>query len=143
MSGHDFGKSMRIGKSYERHAANFLQSLGYEIIGLGVEHASGVQFDIHARSVTGLEIGVECKAGDETSDRPGMRRSDNVWKVGGYLLALQKWSRRHPAEVPPRYVVITTNMPDSETKWGRMCYEWQLDGDVEFMVLGYPTEAAA
>lgn len=142
MTIHDPGKSMRIGKCYERHAANYLQSLGYDIIGLGVEHESGVQFDIHARSVTGLEIGVECKAGDQTSDRPGMRRSDNVWKVGGYLFALHNWSLSNPAEMPPRYVVVTTNMPDQETKWGRMCYQWQLEGHVEFMVLDYPTDAA-
>lgn len=142
MTIHDPGKSMRIGKCYERHAANYLQSLGYEIIGLGVEHESGVQFDIHARSVTGLEIGVECKAGDQTSDRPGMRRSDNVWKVGGYLFALHNWSLSNPTKMPPRYVVVTTNMPDQETKWGRMCYQWQLEGHVEFMVLDYPTDAA-
>lgn len=140
---HDPGKSTRIGKRYEHHVAEYFESIGYEIIGRGIEHASGVQFDIHARSVTGIEIGIECKAGDETSDRPGMRRSDNVWKVGGYLFALQIWAATHPLEVVPRYVIVTTNMPDADTKWNRMCYQWQLEGHVEFMVLDYPTEAAA
>jgi hypothetical protein len=142
MTIHDPGKSMRIGKSYERHAAAYVESLGYEIIGTNIEHASGVQFDIHARNILGMEIGIECKAGDENSDRPGMRRSDNVWKVGGYLFQLHNWATLNPTETAPRYVVVTTNMPDQDTKWGRMCYQWQLQGHVEFMVLDYPTEAA-
>jgi len=136
-------RSVEIGKTYESHVASYIESMGFTIVGLNVEHPSGVQFDIHAKDNLGFEVGVECKAGSHESKWPGMRRTDNVWKVGGYLFQMAHWGRKNPDAVMPRYVVATTDMPESGTKWARMLQEWQLYGHVEFMQIPYPTERAA
>lgn len=136
-------RSSRIGRRYEKHVAEYLESMGFTIIALNFTHASGIQFDIHAQDAMGNEVGIECKAGDADSTLPGMRRTDNIWKVAGYLFQLGHWARLNPGEIRPRYVVATTNRAEPGSRWARMCDEWQFYGHVEFMEIPYPKDIAA
>lgn len=126
-------RSNSIGTKYERQIAEYLMGHGFVIIGRNVKHDSGVEFDIHARDAVGREVGIECKAGDSGSSMPGLKRSDNIWKVGGYLFQLSQWAMLNPEEIVPRYVVVTSDMPRHGTKWRDMVDLWALYGHVEFI----------
>lgn len=101
----------RVGRSYEDQVAAWLIAAGFTITGRNVRHPSGVQFDIAATSPLGDPVGIECKASDDNAPEPsrGMKRSDNRWKVLGYLYALRVW--RHRGLPAPRYMLVTSDMP--------------------------------
>ena len=73
-----------------------------------MRHASGIELDVSAIDLAGRRVGIECKGGDD--QRPGLRRSDNIWKVLGQTLALHNWNRAHPDDAI-RFVCITTAQP--------------------------------
>jgi Holliday junction resolvase-like predicted endonuclease len=104
-------RASRVGTAYERQVVEWLIAHGFTITGRNVRHASGVEYDITATTPLGEPVGIECKASDETAPEQtrGMRRSDNRWKVLGYLWALRVWRQR--GEVAPRYLLFTSDMP--------------------------------
>ena len=132
-------QASKTGRTYRDHVANVLQSTyGCTILGEDVPHDSGVQFDLHVLTTNGHEVGIECKAA-AGGKRPGMKRSDNVWKVLGYLYRFAQWHAMNPGSVRPRYMVITSDVPDVGTKWHEMLNTAVLHGDLELMVIPYPT----
>lgn len=132
-------QASKTGRTYRDHVANVLRSTyGCAIVGYDVQHASGVEFDLHVRTANGHEVGIECKAA-AGGTRPGMKRSDNVWKVLGYLYRFAQWHGMNPGSVRPRYMVITSDVPDVGTKWNEMLNTAVLHGDLELMVIPYPT----
>ena len=100
----------KFGAAYEAHVAEWLTDHGFTITATRHRHQSGVEFDLFVKSWTGEEIGVECKASPNTAGQPGMVRSDNRWKVLGYLYALRVWRERTGEQV--RYMLITSHMPE-------------------------------
>lgn len=132
-------QASKTGRTYRDHVATVLEST-YKctILGYNVQHASGVEFDIHVRTVNGQELGIECKA-SAGGRRPGMKRSDNVWKVLGYLYRFAQWHAMNPGSARPRYMVITSDVPEVGTKWDQMLNTAVLHGDLELMVIPYPT----
>lgn len=105
-------RSSKVGRSYEEQVAAWLIARGFTITGRNIRHESGIQFDIAATTPLGEPVGIECKASDDAAPEQtrGMRRSDNRWKVLGYLWALRVWRQR--GEVVPRYMLFTSDMPE-------------------------------
>lgn len=109
-------KNSKIGRAYEDHVEQYLAARGYEPIGRNVRHESGAELDLHMRHrATGQEIGVECKASENDAKAPGMRKSDNVWKVLGYLHAIRMWVENTGGSLD--YKVATSHAPIPGTQW--------------------------
>ena len=107
-SEHFQARSTRVGAEYEIRVADWLSAQGWTILGRKVRHPSGIELDILAVDLAGRRVGIECKGGE--ADRPGLTRSDNIWKALGQTLALHNWNRAHPDEAI-RFLVITTAQP--------------------------------
>jgi hypothetical protein len=109
---HFQARSTRVGIEYEARGAAWVTGQGWTILGKKVRHPSGIEIDILAVDLTGERVGIECKGGD--AERPGLRRSDNIWKVLGQTLVLHNWNRAHPDDAL-RFLCITSAQPaDSE-----------------------------
>ena len=104
-------RSGLTGRTYEEQIAGWLTDHGFTITGRNIRHESGIQFDIAAISPFGEPVAIECKASDDNAPEAsrGMRRSDNRWKVLGYLWALRVWRQR--GELAPRYMLFTSDIP--------------------------------
>jgi Holliday junction resolvase-like predicted endonuclease len=105
-------RSGQVGRSYEEQVVGWLTDKGFKITGRNIRHASGIQLDIAATDPFGGEVGIECKASDDCAPEQtrGMRRSDNRWKVLGYLWALRVWKAR--GFTAPRYMLFTSDLPE-------------------------------
>lgn len=105
-------RSSQVGRSYEDQVVVWLVARGFTITGRNIRHESGIQFDIAATSPFGEQVAIECKASDDSAPEQtrGMRRSDNRWKVLGYLWALRVWRQR--GELAPRYMLFTSDLPE-------------------------------
>jgi len=104
-----------IGKAYRHHVRDRAETeLGWIVIGENYRHESGVEFDVYCRDSYGREVGIECKASnDDASGEKGLARTDNVWKVLGYLDCLKEWARGMGSDLrdlPFRYVVVTSHL---------------------------------
>ncbi len=134
-------RSTKIGAAYEQQVADWLTARGFTIVELHRRHESGVEFDIFATDPSGNDVGVECKASDDTvaESSRGMRRSDNRWKVLGYLYALRLW--RQQGNVAPRYMLITSDMPVHGTDQRRILDLAEAIGDLSIVVI--PWEQAS
>ena len=130
------GDATRFGAVYERHVAEWLTDLGCTIVDRNHRHKSGIEFDILALLPTGETIGVECKASPDTATSPGMKRSDQRWKVMGLLHTLQHWKLRTGEAV--RYVLITSHMPEAGTPQRRILDFAELVGDLQIIVVPSP-----
>lgn len=108
MTEHFQARSSRVGAEYELRVVEWITDQGWSILGRKMRHPSGIELDILAVDLTGGRVGVECKGGD--ADRPGLRRSDNIWKVLGQTLALHNWNRAHPEDAL-RFLCITSAQP--------------------------------
>jgi Holliday junction resolvase-like predicted endonuclease len=119
-----------IGKKYEDQVEAYLAARGYEPIGRNVRHESGVELDLHMQHrQTGQEIGVECKASEPVCNgKPGLERTDNVWKVLGYLHALKMWKEDTDGEID--YFVASTDVPKPGSKWHNLLERAQLRREV-------------
>lgn len=138
MSGTDFqGAASRFGAAYEDYVAGWLEERGCTIKERRFRHESGVEFDLFVQLPNGLHVGVECKASPDTATTPGMYRSDNKWKVLGYLYALQLWKQRAVVE-PVRYLLITSHMPDPGTPQRHLLDLAELAGDLQIIVVPNP-----
>lgn len=130
-------RSGEVGRAYETQVACWLQAQGFDLIGRNVRHESGVQFDLHLRDPFGVELGVECKASDESAaeGRRGMQRTDNVWKVLGYLYLQRLW--RAQGNTFPRYLLVTSDLPGPGTPWRSMLDTAQAIGDLTIVHLPF------
>jgi Holliday junction resolvase-like predicted endonuclease len=99
----------KFGQVYEDHVAAWLKSHHMTVLERRHRHESGVEFDLFVKSWRGDLFGVECKGSPNTANQPAMVRSDNRWKVFGYLNLLNKWRDRTGGVV--RYLLITSKMP--------------------------------
>lgn len=89
-----------------------LESAGFEITGRGVKPVrGGVEVPFVARDQRGAEWWFDV-AGALSAHRPGLQRTDALWKALGRAAALsQQWSRRHAGVDRPRLVLLTTHGP--------------------------------
>lgn len=135
-------RSSRVGRAYEEQVAAWLIEHGYTITGRCVRHESGIQLDIAATSPFGESVGIECKASDDTADEGsrGMRRSDNRWKVLGYLYALRVWRQR--GNLAPRYMLFTSDMPPAGSEQRRLLDQAEVLGDITIINLPWSDGAA-
>lgn len=133
-------RSGRVGRSYEQQVTAWLTAAGFTITGHNVRHPSGVQFDIVATAPQGDPVGVECKASDDNAPETsrGMKRSDNRWKVLGYLWALRVWRQR--GETAPRYMLFTSDMPEPGSVQRRLLDMAETLGDVTIVQLPFGGE---
>lgn len=128
-------RSTRIGAAYESQVNTWLTDRGFVIVETHHRHPSGVEFDILARDPFGEYVGIECKASDDTvtESSRGMRRSDNRWKVLGYLYALRIW--RQQGKPVPRYMLFTSDMPEPGTDQRAILDLAEAIGDVSIVVV--------
>lgn len=132
-------RSGHVGRSYEDQVAAWLVDNGFTITGRNIRHASGIQFDIAATSPFGEQLGIECKASDDAAPEQsrGMRRSDNRWKVLGYLWALRVWRQR--GELAPRYMLFTSDLPEPGSVQRSLLDMAEALGDLTIVHLPYAT----
>ncbi len=121
----------KFGAAYESHVQSWLIGHGCTIKERHHRHASGVEFDLFVVLWDGTEVGIECKASPDSAISPGMVRSDNRWKVLGYLWALRLWRDRTGESV--RYMLITSHMPEPGTPQRRLLDLAELVGDLQVL----------
>ncbi len=133
-------RSTRVGRSYEQQVADWLLVRGFTITGRNGRHASGIQLDIAATDPFGNDVGIECKASDDSAPEGsrGMRRSDNRWKVLGYLYLLRLWRMQNTAP-PLRYMLFTSDMPEVGSEQRRVLDLAEALGDLTIIALPYET----
>ena len=131
-------EATRYGRAYEVYVEQWLTANGFNIIGRRVRHESGVEFDLVAKNWKGDEVNIECKASPDTATSPGMVRSDNRWKVLGYLYALNVWKQRTGETV--RYMLITSHMPEPGSDQRRVLDQAELLGDLTIVVHPNPAQ---
>lgn len=129
-------KASKYGRLYEDHVSDVLEQRGFTIVSRRTRHESGIEFDLVIKDWNGNEIGVECKASPDDAKEPGMVRSDNRWKVLGYLWALRVWKERTGQTV--RYMLITSHMPDPTSKARQLLDYAELLGDLQIIILPGP-----
>ena len=127
------GDAARFGATYENHVESWLIERGCIIKERHHRHTSGVEFDLFVELWNGTEVGVECKASPDSATSPGMIRSDNRWKVLGYLYALRLWREKTGQAV--RYVLITSHMPEPGTPQRHLLDLAELVGDLQVLVV--------
>lgn len=130
-------RSGEVGRKYEEHVAGWLTKSGYKITGRKVRHISGIEIDIDAVDINGQRVAIECKGGDR--DRPGLRRSDNIWKVLGQTLALNNWIRTQPAENHIRFLVVTSAQPADDEPMAEPLRVAEALGQLTIVVVANPS----
>ncbi|MEM9710745.1 MAG: site-specific DNA-methyltransferase [Actinomycetota bacterium] len=89
-----------------------LESAGFEITGRAVKPVrGGIEVPFVARDERGREWWFDV-GGVLSAHRPGLQRTDAVWKAIGRAAALAgQWERRHAGEERPPLVLLTTHAP--------------------------------
>lgn len=131
-------RASKFGREYEDHVAGWLESEGFTVVARRHRHESGVEFDLLVKDWNGREFGVECKGSPSGADQAGMRRSDNRWKVFGYLYRLRVWRDRtgHQAN----YVLITSDMPAPGSSQRAALDLAELVGDLQVIEVPAPPQ---
>ncbi|MDQ3757384.1 MAG: site-specific DNA-methyltransferase [Actinomycetota bacterium] len=103
--GEDFQqRAVREGKAAKEIARALLEMCGFTGIRENVKLANGVEVNFTASDATGADWYFDV-SGAFTSTRPGLRRTDTVWKALGKLAVL---SQQVAAQ---RIVLLTTDLP--------------------------------
>ena len=131
-SEHFQARSSRVGAEYELRVVQWLTDQGWTILGRKVRHPSGIELDVLAIDLAGRRVGVECKGGDD--GRPGLRRSDNIWKVLGQTLVLHNWNRAHPDQAV-RFVCITSAQPADDERLASPLRVAEANGQLTIVVV--------
>ena len=130
----------KFGRLYEDHVSAWIESQGFTVIARRHRHESGVEFDLFVKDWHGKQFGVECKGSPLGANSPGMVRSDNRWKVFGYLYLLNKWRDRTGQQV--RYILITSDLPPAGSAQRSALDLAELMGDLQVIELPSPTTGA-
>jgi hypothetical protein len=128
-------KAVQTGADYENHVSAYLEVRGYQVIGRHVRHDSGVQFDLLVRDSRGNEFGVECKGSEQDKQPPssaGMYRTDNKWKVLGYLYLLRAWKDRTHGSV--NYILATSHLPEPGNSTRQILDDAVMLGDLQHLL---------
>jgi site-specific DNA-methyltransferase (adenine-specific) len=105
-------RAVREGKKAKDLAFLVLQEAGFRDIEKDVKAAAGVEVNFTAYDQRGEKWYFDV-SGAFSSSRPGLRRTDTLWK------ALGKASVLAASEVRPRLVLLTTDLPASGTAGAR------------------------
>lgn len=98
-------RAVREGRKAKDIAKALLEQCGFDQIRDDVKTAAGVEVDFIAVDVDGKEWWFDV-SGAFTSARPGLQRTDTLWKAIGRAAVV------HASQDPsPRYVLLTTNAP--------------------------------
>ena len=98
------GRAVREGVAARKLAATLLEEAGFRAIEAKVRFPQGVDVSFRALDATGRAWLFEVPGGF-TSSRPGLKRTDVLWKTLGKAAVLH---HRHPAS---RLVLLTTDVP--------------------------------
>jgi hypothetical protein len=125
--------TVRKGREYEERCCEWVVEHGWTVVARKVRHASGIELDILARDLTGALVGIECKGGDAP---PGLRRSDNIWKVLGQTLALYNWNRAQTSPVDRlRFLVLTCAQPADDEPLAEPLRVAEAEGQLTIVVV--------
>lgn len=103
--GEDFQqRAVREGKAAKEIARLLLETCGFSDIKENVKFANGVEVNLSALDATGSPWYFDV-SGAFTSTRPGLRRTDTVWKALGKVAVLSQQVR------PNRIILLTTDLP--------------------------------
>lgn len=133
-------KSPRIGREYATHVANTLEGIGFTVIERNARHISGIEMDLLCSTPDGRMLAIECKGSDETARTPGMVRTDNYWKVLGYVNEIVTWRAYGDLAQDIRYVLVTSHLPAPNTPWGRGLNQQVLLGNLSIVCIPFPTK---
>ena len=102
-AGEDFqARAVREGRAARELAAEALEQCGFDVLQSNVSLPEGVEVNFVARDLGGREWYVDVSGGF-TSSRPGLRRTDTLWKALGKAAVLQR--RKNPL------LLLTTDAP--------------------------------
>lgn len=105
--GEDFQqRAVREGKAAKEIAELLLTNCGFTDIKKNVKLGSGVEVNLVATDKDGERWYFDV-SGAFTSTRPGLRRTDTVWKALGKIAVL----RQRPEVSPNRIVLLSTDLP--------------------------------
>jgi len=108
---HFQSRAVREGKKAQDIAQRRLESAGFKAISTKAKHPSGiVQFNFQVTSPSGANQWWVDVSGAFTTSRPGLQRSDTVWKLLGrlhVLKAMDDGQERNDNSV----LVLTSNIP--------------------------------
>ena len=120
--GEDFqARSVREGTAAKELARQLLDLAGFDPVDAAVKVA-GVEVNYSVHDVDGRRILVDC-SGAFTSSRPGLKRTDTLWKTLGKASVLSVSLPRHgetdPAETNTVLVLLSTDLPTRNSAGGR------------------------
>ena len=98
-------RAVREGKKAKDIAKALLAQCGFDEIREDVKAPGGVVVDFAATGADGTEWWFDV-SGAFTSSRPGLQRTDTLWKAIGRASVVH-----HAVDPWPRYVLLTTNAP--------------------------------
>lgn len=111
--GEDFqARAVREGKAARDLAAEALEKSGFEDIEANIKLPEGVEVNFTARDKTGRQWFFDVSGGF-TSTRPGLRRTDTLWKALGKASVLNEARPKIPL------VLLTTDAPTPKSAGGR------------------------
>ena len=106
---HFQAQAVHEGKKAQDIASRLLGEAGFEAIDAKKKHPSGiVEFDFHLTHPNGKHQWWVDVSGTFTTNRPGLQRSDAVWKLLGRLHVLESLKGEHSHD---RVLVLTSNLP--------------------------------
>lgn len=102
-------RSVREGKAAREVAERLLEACGFEDIRKNVRLAEGVEVNFSAVDALGKPWFFDVSGAFSATSRPGLKRTDTLWKALGKAAVLHE---SHPA-IP--LVLLTTDVPDPAT----------------------------
>jgi hypothetical protein len=133
-------KSNRVGREYVDHVVRYYQKLGFVLQGKNVRHASHIEQDLVFRTPDGRLVAMECKGSDKTASSPGMERTDNYWKVSGYVGQLERWRKYGDPKLDIDYMLVTSHLPNADHWMGKGLNEMVSLGNLKIVCIPFPTK---
>ena len=133
-------KSNRVGREYVDHVVNYYSKFGFVLVGRNVRHVSNIEQDLLFLTPDAKLIAMECKGSEETASSPGMYRSDNYWKVSGYVYQLERWRKYGDLALDIKYMLVTSHLPSSDHWIGQGISEMVSLGNLSVVCIPFPTK---
>ncbi len=109
-AGEDFqARAVREGQKARVVARQFLQECGFTEIRANLKLAGGVEVNFEARDRGGRRWRFDVSGAFTVTQRPGLRRTDTLWKALGKAAALHFAETNEPD--PPPLVLLSTDLP--------------------------------